>query len=481
MPVKSVRAYALALLLSDIIAILGAFTIAYIVRVQIDSRPLISNISAIDFVSVFLLLIPFWILVFGSLGLYRPDVYQKRMREMRKLFIGSFIGILLVIGFAFVSEKPIFPARLVAVYAACITFVLLFIGREVLRRMRKVAFRYGKGIQRVMIIGSGETASNIIASLEDTKTSGFNIVATCGTSESATAIKRFRSLESALGELQELDIDTIVQTEIFKDESHNRLVFEHALNNHVGYSFVPAEIEFYSGKNTVDVLDGYPIISVSQTPLSGWGEVIKRLFDIFGACVGLILSLPIFLVVGAIIKLTDNGPIIYRHKRISRHGKVFWVYKLRSMYLKYSTGKAATGKSDEDIFKEMGREDLIEEFRRTQKVKKDPRIMPIGRFTRTTSLDELPQLLNVLKGELSLVGPRPIVKDELKHYKKSGAVFLSVKPGLTGLWQVSGRSDLDYEDRVNLDIYYVQNWNFWLDLKILFKTIGVIINKTGAK
>ena len=223
MPVKSVRAYALALLLSDIIAILGAFTIAYIVRVQIDSRPLITNISAIDFVSVFLLLIPFWILVFGSLGLYRPDVYQKRMREMRKLFIGSFIGILLVIGFAFVSEKPIFPARLVAVYAACITFVLLFIGREVLRRMRKVAFRYGKGIQRVMIIGSGETASNIIASLEDTKTSGFNIVATCGTSEAATAIKKFRSLESALGELQELDIDTIVQTEIFKDESHNRL------------------------------------------------------------------------------------------------------------------------------------------------------------------------------------------------------------------------------------------------------------------
>lgn len=481
MPVKTVRAYSLALLLSDILAVLGAFTIAYIVRVQIDDRPLIVSISALDFVTVFLLLTPFWILVFASLGLYRPDVYQKRMREMRKLFTGSFIGILLVIGFAFVSDKPIFPARLIPIYAVITTFILLVLGREVLRKARTIAFRYGKGIQRVMVIGSGETASNIIGSLEDTKVSGCNVVAICGTAESATALKRFRSLESALGELDNLDIDTIVQTEIFENEQKNRFVFERALNSHVGYSFVPGEIEFYSGKNTVDVLDGYPIISVSQTPLSGWGEVVKRLFDIIGASIGLLISAPIFLVVGIIVKATDKGPIIYKHLRISRHGKTFWVYKLRSMYMRYSTGGAASGKSDEEIFKEMGREDLIEEFRATQKIKKDPRIMPIGRFTRTTSLDELPQLLNVLRGELSLVGPRPIVQDELRHYKKSGAVFLSVKPGLTGLWQVSGRSDLDYEDRVTLDIFYVQNWNFWLDIKILYKTIGVIIKKTGAK
>lgn len=480
-PVKTVRAYTVALILSDICAILAAFTIAYIIRVQIDTRPLVSSIGAIEFFKIFLVLTPFWVATLFALELYSPQIYNKRMKEIGKLFIGSCIGILLVISFAFVVDFPVFPARLVAVYAGILTFALLVLGREILRYIKTLAFRFGRGLQRVMIIGDGEVAQVIAESISDTIKSGFNVVAVCGKNVQVPEARKFQSLESALKSLEELDIDTIIHTALFEDERKNRKVFEAALTNHIGYSFVPSEVELYTGKNSVDVFNGYPIISVSQTPLIGWGEAGKRLFDIVGASFGLIIATPIIAIIGMIIKITDQGPIIYRHQRIGWHGKTFWTYKLRSMYMRFSTGKAASGKTDEQIFKEMGREDLIEEFKKNQKVAKDPRIMPIGRITRVTSLDELPQLWNVLKGDLSLVGPRPIVKDELRHYKEFGSIFLSVKPGLTGLWQVSGRSDLDYEKRVNLDIYYVQNWSFWLDIKILFRTIGVILKKTGAR
>lgn len=481
MPVKSVRVYTLALILSDVFAILAAFTIAYILRVQIDSRPLVTEIGALEFVKIFFLLTPFWLLTFLGLELYSPRIYNKRMKEIGKLFIGSFLGILLVIGFAFVVDFPVFPARLVAVYAAILTFILLVVGREILRYAKSVAFRFGRGIQRVMVIGDGEVATNIARDIAGTEKSGFNVVAVCGSKVDLKGAKKFQSLDSALKALEELDIDTIIHTKLFEEELKNRKVFEAAQTHHIGYSFVPSEVELYSGKNAVDVLSGYPIISVSQTPLIGWGEVGKRLFDIVGASLGLVIAAPIIFVVGAIIKLTNRGPLIYKHQRVGWHGKPFWTYKLRSMYMRYSTGKAASGKTDEQIFKEMGREDLIEEFKQNQKVAFDPRIMPIGRFIRATSLDELPQLWNILRGDLSLVGPRPIVKDELRHYKEFGSIFLSVKPGLTGLWQVSGRSDLDYAERVNLDIYYVQNWSFWLDIKILLRTIVVVLKKTGAK
>lgn len=481
MPVKNVRAYTLALILSDILAILSAFTIAYILRVQFDPRPLVHQISSRDFFMLFAVLTPLWVIVFSSIGLYSPKVYNKRLKEVGKLLLGSLLGILLIIGFAFAVDFPVFPARLVAVYAAVLTFLLLVLGRELLRSAKSIAFQFGRGIQRVMIVGDGDVAAHIAASLADSARSGFNIVAVCGNTVSTDGAKKFQSLEKALATLEKLDIDTIIHTRLFEDDLKNRKVYEAALTHHIGYSFVPSEVELYSGKNIVDVLSGYPIISVSQTPLIGWGEAYKRVFDIVGALAALLIAMPIMLILGIIIKLTDRGPLIYKHRRIGKQGKPFWTYKLRSMYLKYSSGKAGSGKTDVEIFKEMGREDLIEEFQRNQKVAKDPRIMPVGRFIRATSLDELPQLFNILKGDLSLVGPRPVVKDELKHYKEHGSIFLSIKPGLTGLWQVSGRSDLDYAERVNLDIYYVQNWSFWLDIKILFRTIGVVLRKTGAR
>jgi exopolysaccharide biosynthesis polyprenyl glycosylphosphotransferase len=225
---------------------------------------------------------------------------------------------------------------------------------------------------------------------------------------------------------------------------------------------------------------GLPIVEIRRTPLDGWGRIVKRLFDLVGATIGLILLSPVFAVVAIAIKLTDPGPVFYRHKRLSRNGEAVGVLKFRTMKAGYSTGPGHKYKTAEDVLKALGREDLIPEFQENQKLEDDPRVSKIGNFLRRTSLDELPQLVNAFMGELSLVGPRPIIAAELERYGEQSASFLSLKPGITGLWQVSGRSDTSYEERVKLDIYYVENWSLLLDIQILLKTVAYVIRGKGA-
>ena len=474
MPVKTVRLYTLALVISDALAILGAFTIAYILRVQFDSRPLVSQISAIDFFNTFLLLLPFWFLTFLSLGLYSPQVYQKRLTEYGKIFIGSFIGILIVIGYTFVINEPVFPARLVAVYAAALVFILLLLGREFLRLVRDTLYIFGKGIQRVLVIGSNNATADIAEHLANTVSSGFKVVAVAGKKPEAEDIKYYRNASAALQDIDSLKIDRIIQTSLFDEPERNQQIMSAAQSRHIGYSFIPGESEFYSGKNQIDVFLGYPIISVYQTPLVGWGELAKRVFDL----VVVIITSPVWLSILAIVAILqmifDYGPVFFVSERLGRHGEVIGAYKFRSMQQKYSGRDAA------EIFRTMGRDDLAVEYEKTRKIKDDPRITKFGKFIRATSLDELPQLFNVLKGELSLVGPRPIIKEEKHFYKNRAPLLFSVRPGITGLWQVSGRSDLSFNERVELELYYAQNWSFWLDIKILFKTIGTVLFKKGA-
>ncbi len=180
-------------------------------------------------------------------------------------------------------------------------------------------------------------------------------------------------------------------------------------------------------------------------------------------------------IIAIFIKIFDNGPVFYVHKRITRSGKPLKILKFRSMKQVYCTGGKYAGKTDLEILKTFNNPALIEEFKRDQKVKNDPRVSSIGRFLRKTSLDELPQLFNVLVGQLSFVGPRPIVENELSRYGDESGIFLHIKPGLTGLWQVSGRNDIDYVSRVKLDIYYIENWSIGLDITILLRTIPVVL------
>lgn len=197
--------------------------------------------------------------------------------------------------------------------------------------------------------------------------------------------------------------------------------------------------------------------------------VVKRGIDILGAALGIIFLSPLMIIIAIAIKMDSKGPVFFAHKRLGQYGNTIKVYKFRSMV-----------QNADEILKNFT-EEQKKEFRENFKLKDDPRITKIGDFLRKTSLDELPQLFNILIGNISIVGPRPIVEKELEKYGIYAEKFLSVKPGLTGLWQVSGRSDISYCERIKLDMKYISTRNLWIDLKIIFKTVLVVFSREGAR
>lgn len=478
MPTKNTKFYSLILIFADFIMLLAAFTLAYILRVQYDPRPLLLPVYAREYVSSFALIAPFWILIFASLGLYKSSTYNRRLVEWSKVAIGAFIGILIIIGWQYVSGHELFPARLVAVYALGIAFISIVLEREILRITRSLLFHFGRGISRVLVVGNSDATRDIADSLAETHKSGYKIVAIAGPKKVIPLglnVAHFVSVDTALKQIKQLGITTIIQTDLYDSTERNQRILGAAQINHISYNFIPGEAEFYAGKNTIDVFLGYPMITVSQTALIGWGAIAKQFFDGIASLLLVIVLSPVFLVLILLQLIFNRGPIFYISKRLSQFSNPIDLIKFRSM-------NAAYGKKDAAIeFREMGREDLAIEYETNRKVERDPRITKFGRFLRSTSLDELPQLFNVLKGDLSLVGPRPILPQEAKFAPGRTALLHSVKSGVTGLWQVSGRSNLSFDERIELELFYAQNWTFWLDIKILLKTIGVVLNKRGAK
>lgn len=199
---------------------------------------------------------------------------------------------------------------------------------------------------------------------------------------------------------------------------------------------------------------------------------IKRWIDIILSLLGLIILSPVFLLIAILIKKEDHGNVFYKHKRIGHMNKDIYIYKFRSMTSKYKTF---------DEFYQTLSIEQKEEWDENFKLENDPRITKIGNFLRKTSLDELPQIINILKGDMSIIGPRPVVDDEIEKYGKDKAKFLSVKPGLTGYWAANGRSATTYEDRIKLELYYIDHCSLLLDIKIFFKTILSVLKKEGAK
>jgi len=209
-----------------------------------------------------------------------------------------------------------------------------------------------------------------------------------------------------------------------------------------------------------------PIVTLRQTPLDGWGRVFKRIFDFVASLILVILLIPLWIIIPILIKVGSRGPVIYTSKRKYRN-KIFNFYKFRSMVENADELKkqliSMNERADGPMFK----------------IKNDPRITRLGRFMRKTSIDELPQLFNVLLGNMSLVGPRPHLPEEVERYKDHHYQVFAVKPGITGLAQVTGRSGLGFEDEVRLDVYYIEHWSLWLDIKLILKSILVILKANG--
>ncbi|MDB5183162.1 MAG: Undecaprenyl-phosphate galactose phosphotransferase [Candidatus Saccharibacteria bacterium] len=470
--------YGFFLIVGDFLALIGAFISAFILRVTLDNRPTIARITSAQYLKVFLLLLPFWLIIFGLLGLYNKNTYENRFSEFGRLIIGSFIGILFVISYGYITNTPIFPARLVTVYGFLLALCFMLLFRTLARVIRRGLFSYGYGVNHVLIVGNTIVTDELITSLENTEVTGYKVVGIVSTNTKHGSKHKqhiFESFEEAIKKLKNESVHSIIQTELYVMAGQNSEILTYAQENHIAYRFVPGNSELFVGNIEVDLFQSIPVIAVHQTALVGWGRIVKRIFDIFASLIFIIIASVPMLLIAFVIKITDpRGKIFYKPKRLGRFGNTFNCYKFRSMYQKYNM-------SPEEGFAKMGRLDLLKQYRENgDRLPRDPRITPIGRFIRKFSLDELPQLFNVLKGDISLVGPRALDHFELDQYAKKNLI-LSVKTGLTGLAQISGRSDIPFEERRKLDLYYVQNWSFWNDLVIVAKTVSVVLFHRGVR
>jgi len=473
--------YNMCLIVGDFLALVGAFLMAYVLRVKLAFGLSSQHLGPVDsktYLGVFLLVLPFWILIFGLLGLYNNNIYENRFKELGRLLLGSFIGMLFVIFWNFVASKPIFPARLIPIYGFAFGFIFLVIFRNMARYLRGKLFGYEVGLTRVVLVGNTAMTNELLGWLAESHKSGYKVMGIIGGQASIKGhdgVPLYHTFDAFLKHHGK-ELHGIIQTELYADENKNARILAYAQEHHISYRFVPGNTELFVGNLEVELFrSSIPVINVHQTALFGWGRIVKRLTDLsIGSLLLFLAAIPMLLIAIAVKLAEPRGSILYRPKRLGRFGNTAPIYKFRSMHQKYS------GMSPEKGFAKMGRLDLLEQYRNNgDQLTHDPRISPVGRFLRKFSLDELPQLINVIRGDISLVGPRPLDVFEMDKYAKKNLI-LAVKTGLTGLAQVSGRRDISFEERRKLDLYYVQNWSFWLDLTILVKTARVVFGGRGT-
>lgn len=469
--------YGLILIVGDFLALVAAFAAAYLLRGHFGHTPVAHPITSSTYIHIFLLLLPFWILLFGLLGLYSNSIQEKRFVELGRLLLGSFVGLLFVTSYAYFSNRIVFPSKLVPIYGFGLAFIFLAVFRNLARAFRSWLYKYDVGVTNLLLIGNTRITVELLEFLNDYRVSGYRIVGVVADKEQAVKrypqLRVFDSFEEAASHLKPGNIHGIVQTELYASGNRNNEVLEYAQSHHISYRFVPGNSELFVGNIAVELFrSSIPVIAVHQTALIGWGRVVKRFLDLLVSLIMLVPGLPIMLIIAILIKLSDlRAPVIFKDARLTRFGGIAKIYKFRSM-------KAAfNGITPEEAFIKMGNPEVIKQYREGgDKIPDDPRISRIGRFLRRTSLDELPQLFNILKGDISFVGPRALQPHELEQHAKKDLI-LAVKSGLTGLAQVSGRKDLPVPERRKLDLYYVQNWSLWLDITIMVKTVRVVLNR----
>lgn len=462
------------LILGDACSVLLSFLVAYLVRIHLDQRPFYFEANPRTFVFSVALFLPLYILVLAVSGLYKKSIFlnQSRWSEVGRLFLASVIGVMAIITYDFFFEIDLFPVRVMALYAVISCFCFLCLFRGVVRGIRALILRHRRTLLRAVIIGNNPNTEYLANYIGGFPESGYGVVGVVAGAKYIPKDLRRKQYSSLKEALKRAKPDVIFQT----DDKRTEYVYRQAVERHLLYYFVPSNAALSSQMGELELIGNTPAILVRTTPLIGSMKIVKRLCDIVFSALALIVAAIPMLIIWTIEKISDpKAPAFYAETRLSRYNRHFKIYKFRSMKTEYC------GMSPEEAFRKMKKPQLIEKYRKNgDKLPNDPRITRLGRFLRATSLDELPQLWNVLKGDISLVGPRALVPGELHHYGDR-SLLLSVKSGLTGLAQVSGRRDISFEERRALDIYYIQNWSMWLDFRILVRTVGAVLLHKGAQ
>lgn len=447
-----------------ILAALSAFAIRDIPQI-IALQPKLYNFPFRSYIIVVIMIVPFFILIYALEGLYDLKVTRKFGRESLKVFSATSIGLVAIIVSIFLKREW-FSSRFIILAGWVLATVYVIIGRSMLREIQKLFFRYkGIGVHRLLLIGNNDKIELIKKAIRNNPYSGYKIVSNID----SASIHRIKEIRNKLG------VDEIITCDASITDSEQEKLIDYCAINNIAYKFMPTTLQ--TAKFEASIFNGEPIIEVKHTPLDGWGKILKRTFDIIGSILLIILFSPIMLIVAAAVWMETGRPIIYKNERVGNDGRKFFAYKFRYMKWEYCVTKE-NKKIEEALRYEK---ELIEKHSLRHgplyKIKNDPRKTRVGNFIEKYSIDELPQFFNVLKGEMSIVGPRPHQKREVEKYNEYHRRLLTIKPGVTGMAQISGRSDLQFEDEYKLDVYYIENWSLWLDIQICLKTVTVLFKR----
>ncbi len=467
------KLFLVAVLFTDIVALLVSFGIAYEMRFQTD-LPFFDdgNSSPVLLLSLIAVILPVWLVVFALFRLYDIQYLLGGTEEYSRIFNASAIVLAVVIIVTFLVPVVRISRGWITITVVTAWFLLIS-SRFTLRR---VAYRLRKrGIltSRTLIIGTNEEAHAIAQQFEAAPTAGAEVVGFVDDKlPIGTRIANRHSVVATLDMLpsivKKLNVaQLIVSTSALSRDDLIRVFLMFGQSNDVELRLSSGLFEIFTTGVHVKEIGSVPLVSIKKFRLNEVETALKTLTDYAITIVAMLLLSPFLLLIALLIKWDSPGPVLYRRTVLGRGDRVFGAYKFRTMYI-----------HGEEILSRYPALQL--ELSQNHKLKADPRVTRVGRFLRRYSLDELPQLINVLRGEMSLVGPRIITPNEADMYGKWRMNLLTVKPGLTGLWQVKGRSDLTYEERVRLDMYYIRNYSIWLDLQILMETVPAVLRARGA-
>jgi exopolysaccharide biosynthesis polyprenyl glycosylphosphotransferase len=457
--------------LGDLGATCGAFLFAYWLRGAFPQDPVRILFPFSDYVNLLWVILLLWSVLFYMTGVYRIwrgiGFWKELWQIVKALALAS-----LFLGFAVFALKFHFVSRIFIFLFTASDLVFLLVARRFIRDLILAANRKIERYQRILIVGTGERAVSLVQNIEKHKDLGFRILGFLSTGAEAPTLKipaaSMMGKAADLSALLEREVVDEVLFAVGQEELKNMedlflLCEERGITARLAVNFFPHVI----AKTHLEELEGVPLLTFSTTPKNELLLLIRRILDFLGSLSLISIFSPLLLLMSLLIRLEGPGPIIYRQVRCGLNGRKFILFKFRSMI------PGAEAQRDRLTSHNMMNGPVF-------KMKNDPRVTRVGRVLRKTSMDELPQLFNVLKGDMSFVGPRPPIPEEVEKYEGWQRRRLSMKPGITGLWQVSGRNQIDFKDWMKLDLQYIDNWSLWLDVKILLKTIPVVLFGKGA-
>jgi len=432
-------------------------------------RPIVFDLSFHKYTLIVLTASIFCVLIFAMLGLYGTEQrFNSSYRDLSQIAFGMTICSMALFTGLFLSARS-FESRFLVV--ASWIFAILFVtaGRFVLRKIQNwLTAKYNIGIHKILAIGVNGNGKEVLESIRDNKELGQQII---------DVIRNF-STEDLERIYKQHKFDAIIQCDPEIDKNKSLEAVEFCNQKRIAFKYIPNLFQTLASNTNIFTLNGIPIIEIRRTPLDGWGQIAKRAFDIVGAITLIILTSPIMLVTAIAIKLDSKGPVLYLDYRYGKNFQKFIFYKFRSMqaHLCDGEGPSATQEGNQ-LLDKLADSEANTRKGPLHKIHDDPRITKIGKIIRRFSIDEFPEFFNVLKGDLSLIGPRPHMTLEVQKYKDHHKKVFEIKPGITGIAQTSGRSDLDFEKEVRLDTYYMENWSFWGDVRILLKTPFAVLRR----